>query len=128
MQPSEGDPIDLCSDDEAAIAPQPKQGPQDHIVNVEYHPNRRTPGAYPREQKPAEPYSGYSGLKSVSQESENFRKEFCDGDGLSTVIQDLHMNWAYGLGSFGAPRFADEVKPFLNALIDVLHLVFSRHG
>jgi hypothetical protein len=67
----------------------------------------------------------------VSQEREDFRKEFCDDDGLSTVIQDLHMNWAvwaYGLRSFGAPRFADEEKSFLHALINVLHLIFSRHG
>jgi hypothetical protein len=33
------------------------------------------------------------------------------------------MGW-----SFGAPLFADEQKPFLNALINVFHLLISHHG
>ncbi len=46
MQLSEGDPIDLCSDGEAAIAPQPKRRPQEHFVNVYFHPSLFTPGTY----------------------------------------------------------------------------------
>jgi hypothetical protein len=60
MRPSERDEIDLCSDGEAAIAPQPKQGPQEHIVNI--HPGVRQHGAYSREQQPIKPHVGLQGL------------------------------------------------------------------
>jgi hypothetical protein len=112
----ERDEIDLCSDDEAVIVPQPKRGPQAHTVNI--HPGVRQHGAYSREQQPIEPYVGYKGYKeniSDEQERENFTKAICDGDCLSIVIHGLDMHWLYGQGiSFSVPRFANEEKPFLN--------------
>jgi hypothetical protein len=130
MRPSERDEIDLCSDDEAAIALQPIRGPQEHIMNI--HPGVLQHGAYSREQQPIEPHVGYKGyMENVSdeQEGENFTKASCDGDCLSIVIHGLDIHWSYGQGiSFSTPRFANEVKPFLNKLINVLHLIFIRHN
>jgi hypothetical protein len=130
MRPSERDEIDLCSDGEAAIAPQPKRGPQEHVVNI--HPGLRQHGAYSREQQPIEPKVGYKGYKedvSDEQERENFTKAICDCYGLSIVIHGLDMHWSYGRGvSFSAPRFADKEKSFLNKLINVLHLIFIGHN
>jgi hypothetical protein len=126
----ERDEIDLCSDDEAVIVPQPKRGPQAHIVNI--HPGVRQHGAYSREQQPIEPHVGYKGYKenvSDEQERENFTKAICNGDCLSIVIHGLDMHWSYGQGiSFSAPRFANEEKSFLNKLINVLQLIFIRHN
>jgi hypothetical protein len=114
MQPSERDEIDLCSDGEAAIAQQPKRGPQEYIVNI--YPGMRRHGAYSREKQPIEPHVGYKGDKenvSDEQERENFTEAICNGDGLSIVIHGLDMHWSYGQGvSFSAPRFANEEKPF----------------
>jgi hypothetical protein len=120
----------LCSDGEAAIAPQPKRGPQEHIVNI--HPGVRQHGAYSREHQPIEPHVAYKGYKenvSYEQERENFTKAICDGDCLSIVIHGLDMHWSYGQGiSFSAPRFANEEKPFLNKLINILHLICICHN
>jgi hypothetical protein len=94
------DQIDLCSDGEAAIAPQPKRGPQEHIVNIGYHPGLSQHGTYSRPQQPIEPQVGYSGNKNVSegQERKIFTKAICNGDGLSIVIHGLDMRWSYGRG------------------------------
>jgi hypothetical protein len=98
MLPSEGDPIDLYLDCEAAIAPQPKRGPKEH-VNIDFHPSRFTPGDYSREQNPLKPYSGYLGIKSMSQKSEYFRKAICDGDGKQYDPRSPYAlgAWAPGL-------------------------------
>jgi hypothetical protein len=118
VRTSERDQIDLCSDGDSVKQSRRSQNEDlknfSEFVNVDFHPSRLTPGAYPRKKKQLKPYSAYSGIKSVSQQSEDFRKAICDGDGLSIVIlaSGLRLHWAHGLRgwSFIATRFANEKK------------------
>ena len=119
---SDGDQIDLSSDGE--------DPPIQVVVNVGISAGTVIEGAYNRKQKPWVP------LMSLSQSPEHVRKAICDGNGLTIWIRGLRFAWPLGLqrqvqpvrSFFDAPRFVDEEKHFLNAILNVLNLFFSSNG